>query len=160
MECKKRVYMDRNNDILCSYWLQRKQVVSQTARPGFMVKLKDVKGKAKEEPLNGDIAFPASEEPAEVHVFFGHGKGTLGLDGAIDAQQTALLRGDALFHLFPLTQEILVDIEGLGSLFQGLLAGTFADTFVFAGAALAVFTAINRSFGQKARLCLLLFYLC
>ena len=68
--------------------------------------------------------------------------------------------GDALFHLFSLTQEILVDIEGLGSFFHRFLAGTFADTFLFAGAALAVLAAINGSFGQKARLCLLLFYLC
>ena len=103
-----------------------------------MVEFEDVKGKAKEEPLNGDIAFPASEEPAEVHVFFGHGKGTLGLNGAVDAQQTTLFRGNALFHFFPLTQEILVDVEGLGSLFYGFLAGTFADTLLFAGAALAV----------------------
>ena len=125
-----------------------------------MVEFEDVKGKAKEEPLNGDIAFPASEEPAEVHVFFRHGKGALGLNGAVDTQQTALFRGNALFHFFPLTQEILVDIEGLGSLFQGFLAVTFADTFVFAGAVLAVLTAVNGSFGQKARLCLLLFYLC
>ena len=103
-----------------------------------MVEFEDVKSKAEEEPLNGDITFSAGEEPAEVHVFFGHGKGTLGLDGAVDAQQTALFRGNALFHFFPLTQEILVDIEGLGSLFQRFLAVTFADTFVFAGAALAV----------------------
>ena len=103
-----------------------------------MVEFEDVKGKAKEEPLNGDIAFPASEEPAEVHVLCGHGKGALGLTGAVDTQQTALFRGNALFHFFPLTQEIFVDVEGLGSLFQGFLAVTFADTFVFAGAALAV----------------------
>ena len=125
-----------------------------------MVKLEDVKGEAEEEPLNGDIAFSAGEESTEMHVLFGHGKGALGLNGAVDAQQTALLRGDALFHLFSLTQEILVDVEGLGSLFQGFLAGTFADTFRFAGAVLAVLTAVNGSFGQKARLCLLLFYLC
>ena len=103
-----------------------------------MMEFEDVKGKTKEEPLNGDITFPAGEESTEMHILFGHGKGALGLNGAVDAQQTAFLRGDALFHLFSLTQEILVDIEGLGSFFHGFLAGTFADTFVFAGAALAV----------------------
>ena len=52
-----------------------------------MVKLKDVKGKAKEEPLNGDIAYPASEESAEVHILFGHGKGTLGLERLTRSRQ-------------------------------------------------------------------------
>ena len=124
-----------------------------------MVEFEDVKSKAEEEPLNGDIAFSTSEKPSEMHVLFGHGKGTLRLDGAVDAQETALLGGDALFHFFPLTQEIFVDVEGLGSFLQGFLAGTFADTFVFAGAVLAVLAAVNGSFGQKARLCLLFFYL-
>ena len=58
-------------------------MVSQTASSGFMVEFEDVKGKAEEEPLNGN----------------------------------------RLFHLFSLTQEILVDVEGLGSLFHGFLAG-------------------------------------
>ena len=47
-----------------------------------------------------------------MHIFFGHGKGPLGLDGAVDAEQTALFGGDALLHFFPLTQEIFVYIEG------------------------------------------------
>ena len=64
-----------------------------------MVEFEDVKSKAEEEPLHGDIAFSAREKPSEMHVLFGHGKGTLRLDGAVDAQETALLGGDAQFGM-------------------------------------------------------------
>ena len=122
-----------------------------------MVEFEDVKGKAKEQPLDADIVFSTCQESAEVHILFSHGKGSLRLDGAVDAQQAALVRGDALFHFFPLAQEIFVHIEGLGSLLQRLFAGALADTFLFAGTAAAVFTAVNGSFSQKSCLCLLFF---
>ena len=85
--------------LLSSFLFQRKEVVSQTACSGFMVEFEDVKSKAEEEPLHGDIAFSAREKPSEMHVLFGHGKGTLRLDGAADAQETALLGGDAQFGM-------------------------------------------------------------
>ena len=83
---------------------------SQTTRFGFMVEFQDVKGKAKEEPFHGDITFSPGKEPAEVHIFFGHSKGPLRLDGTVDAEQTALLGRDALLHFFPQAEEIFVYI--------------------------------------------------
>ena len=106
---------------LSGFCLQRKEVESQTARSGFMVKFQDVKGKTKEEPFHGDITFPPGQEPAKVHIFFGHSKGTLGLNGAVDAEQTALLGGDAPLHFFPLAEEIFVYVEGFRSVRQSFL---------------------------------------
>ena len=132
---------------------------TQTAGFGFMVKFQDIKGKAKEEPFHGDITFTPGKKSAEVHIFFGHGKGTLGLDGAVDAEQTALLGRDALLHFFPLAEEIFVYIEGLCPVCQRFFAGAFPNTFFFAGTSRTIFTAINGSFGQKTSLRFLLFYL-
>ena len=142
---------------LSGFCLQRKEVASQTARSGFMVKFQDVTGKTKEEPFHGDITFPPGQEPAKAHIFFGHSKGTLGLDGAVDAQETAMLRGDALLHFIPLAEEIFVYVEGFRSVRQRFFAGAFADTLFFAGTTTAVFTAVNGSFSQKSCLCLLFF---
>ena len=130
---------------------------TQTTRFGFMVEFEDVKGKAKEEPFHGDITFSPGKEPAEVHIFFGHGKGSLRLDGAVDAEQTALLGRNAPLHFFPLAEEIFAYIERLRPVRQRFFAGALADTFLFAGTAAAVFTAVNGSFSQKSCLCLLFF---
>ena len=118
-----------------------------------MVQLEEVIGKAQEQPLDGDIVYPSREETAEVHILLGHSKGSLRLDGAVDAQQTPLLRGNALFHNFPLAKEVFVDVEGFGSLLERFLAGTLADTFLLTGTVPAVFTAVNGSFGEKVSLC-------
>ena len=125
-----------------------------------MVEFEDVKGKAEEEPFNRHIVFSTGEETAKVHILLGHGKGSLRLNGTIDAQQAALIRRDTLLHFIPLAEEIFVHIEGLGSLFQWLFAVAFADTFFFTRTTAAVFTAVNGSFGQESRLRFLLFYLC
>ena len=124
-----------------------------------MVEFEDVKGKAKEEPVHGDITFSPGKEPAEVHIFFGHGKASLRLDGTVDAEQTAHLGRDALLHFFPLAEEIFVYIERLCPVLERFFAGAFADTFFFAGTTTAVFTAVNGSFGEKTSLRFLLFYL-
>ena len=60
---------------------------SQTASSGFTIQFQDIKSKTQEEPLNGNIVFAPHEETAEMHVLFGHGKGTLSLNGAVDAQE-------------------------------------------------------------------------
>ena len=132
---------------------------TQTASFSLMVKFQDVKGKTKEEPFHGDITFPPGQEPAKVHIFFGHSKGTLGLNGAVDAEHTALLGGDAPLHFFPLAEEIFVYVEGFRSVRQRFFAGAFPNTFFFAGTSRTIFTAINGSFGQKNSLRFLLFYL-
>ena len=132
---------------------------AQTPRFGFMVEFQDIKGKAKKEPFHGDITFSPGKEPAEVHIFFGHGKGSLSLDGAVDAEQTAVLGGDAPLHFFPLAEESFVYIERLGPVLQRFFAGAFSDALFFAGTARAVFTAVNGSFSQKTSLRLLLFNL-
>ena len=125
---------------------------TQTTSFSLMVKFQDVKGKAKEEPFHGDITFSTGQEPAEVHVLLGHGKGPLGLNGAVDTEQTALLGGDALLHFFPLAEEIFVYIEGFRPVRQRLFAGAFPDTFFFAGTTTAVFTAVNEKPNPPAML--------
>lgn len=71
---------------------------SQTACFGFMIQLEDVIGKAEEEPFDRYIVCSSGEETAKAHILFGHGKDSLRLDRAVDAQQTPLLRGDAQLH--------------------------------------------------------------
>ncbi len=124
-----------------------------------MVQLEDVISEAEKKPLHCHIAFSPGQETSELHILLDHCKGTLSLDRAVDAQQTAFLRADALFHLFPLAQEVLVDVQRLGSLLQGLLTVSLTDTFLFAGTALAVLTAVNGHFRLEAGLRLLGFYL-
>lgn len=66
-----------------------------------MVQLEDVISKAEKKPLHRHIVFPPGQEATELHILLYHCKGTLSLDGAVDAQQAALLGTDALFHFLP-----------------------------------------------------------
>ena len=82
-----------------SFW--NYQVGSQTACFCLMIQFQDVIGKAKEQPFHRHIAFSPGKETAKEHVLLGHGKGSLRLDRAVDPQQAAFLRGDALLHFLP-----------------------------------------------------------
>ena len=76
--------------ILGRFWDVNYEVGSQTASFRFMMQLEDIVSETEEKPFHGHIVFPLGEETSELHILLGHGKGTLGLNGTVDAQYAAL----------------------------------------------------------------------
>ncbi len=66
---------------------------------------------------------------------------------------------EVIRRLFPLAQEVFVDVQRLGPLLQRFLAGTIPDTFLFAGTASTVLAEVHGCLGLKACFRFLHFYL-
>ena len=110
----------------------------------FKMELEDVGGDGQERPFRRDLGRSSAQESAIFQVLFGEGKGTFGLDGAIDAQQLAFRGIDLRFHGLPLGGKALGYVDDLAALLQWPFASAGTNALLLQWASLAVIANIDR----------------